>query len=185
MVVRQTNLLLHQWANQAGLITSQDQFVDIYGLDPDLLNIIPKPIKAVILLFPSNSLIKTKQEEFDEEIAEEGQHPIDQTVIYVKQYVENACGTIALIHAIANSTVTYMPESPLKKFIDLCQGKTPEECGRLLESTDVFTKIHLQSSALGQTRQPLNDDDEMNTNLHFTCFVAAPDAQIRKTVATR
>lgn len=36
MVVRQTNLLLHQWANQAGLITSQDQFVDIYGLDPDV-----------------------------------------------------------------------------------------------------------------------------------------------------
>lgn len=54
-----------------------------------LLNIIPKPIKAVILLFPSNSLIKTKQEEFDEEIAEEGQHPIDQTVIYVKQYVRS------------------------------------------------------------------------------------------------
>lgn len=36
MVVRQTNLLLHQWANQAGLITSQDQFVDIYGLDADV-----------------------------------------------------------------------------------------------------------------------------------------------------
>ncbi|KXN91237.1 Ubiquitin carboxyl-terminal hydrolase isozyme L3, partial [Leucoagaricus sp. SymC.cos] len=173
------------WATQAGLITSHNQFVDIYGLDDDLLSIIPQPTKAVILLFPTNSPIKGKQTENDAKIASEGQHPIDNTLLYVKQYVENACGTIALIHAIANSEVTYMPDSPLQKFISLCKDKTPEERGKLLESTDLFTKIHLDSSALGQTSQPTNEEDGMNTDLHFTCFVAAPDGEARKAAVQR
>ncbi|KAF5350155.1 hypothetical protein D9756_009126 [Leucocoprinus leucothites] len=172
--------VFNSWADQAGVIISQNQFVDIYGLDEDLLSIIPKPTKAVILLFPSNSPIKAKQAEHDEKIAAKGQHPIDETLMYVKQYVGNACGTIALIHAIANSEVTYKPESPLQRFISICKDKTPQERGKLLESTDLFTKVHLDSSALGQTSQPSNEEDGMNTDLHFTCFVAAPDGNVRK-----
>ncbi|KAJ3561647.1 hypothetical protein NP233_g10071 [Leucocoprinus birnbaumii] len=177
--------VFNSWADQAGLITAHNQFVDIYGLDEDLLSIIPKPTKAVVLLFPSNSPIKTKQAEQDEKITREGQHLIDGTLMYVKQYVENACGTIALIHAIANSEVMYKPASPLQRFISHCKGMTPEERGKLLESTDLFTKIHLDSSALGQTPQPTNDEDGMNTDLHFTCFVAAPDGEVRKAAAQR
>lgn len=63
--------------------------------------------------------------------------------------------------------------------------KTPEERGKLLASTDLFTKVHLDSSALGQTPQPTSEEDGMNTDLHFTCFIAAPDGQVRKAAAER
>jgi len=150
-----------------------------------LLSIIPKPTKAVVLLFPANSGIQAKRKEQDEKIAAEGQHPIDQTLFFVKQKVQNACGTIALVHAIANSDVTYVPDSPLQRFISMCKDKSPEERGDLMLSTDLFTKIHLDSSALGQTSQPTSEEDGMNTDLHFTCFVAAPDGDVRKAAAER
>ncbi len=63
--------------------------------------------------------------------------------------------------------------------------KSPEERGDLVLSTELFTKIHLDSSALGQTLQPTSEDDGMNTDLHFTCFVAAPDGDVRKAAAER
>ena len=28
--------MVMQWSEKAGLVTSQDEFVDIYGLDPDV-----------------------------------------------------------------------------------------------------------------------------------------------------
>ena len=52
-----------------------------------LLSIIPQPTKAVILLFPLNFSIKENQTEFDKELTEEGQHSVDPTLVYVKQYV--------------------------------------------------------------------------------------------------
>lgn len=175
--------VFNSWASQAGLVTAQDQFVDIYGLDDDLLSIIPKPTKAVILLFPDNPAIKAKQGEHDDKIMKEGQYSIDETLFFVKQDISNACGTIALIHAIANSEVTYVPDSPLQNFIIECKNRTPEERSQFLSSTDLFTKIHLDSSALGQTQQPTSDEDGMNTDLHFSCFIAAPDGDVRRRAA--
>ncbi|XP_006457095.1 hypothetical protein AGABI2DRAFT_181450 [Agaricus bisporus var. bisporus H97] len=167
--------VFNSWAQMAGLDTSKYQFVDIYGLDDNLLSIIPKPTQAVIVLFPLKEGIKNKQMEQIDTITARGQHPIDPASLFVKQKVGNACGTMALIHAIANSDVTYTPDSVLQKFISSCKDKTPEERGDFLETTDLFTQIHLNSSILGQTPQPTNDEDGMQTDLHFSCFVAAPD----------
>lgn len=33
------------------------EFVDIYGLDPDLLGMVPQPVKAVVLLYPINEKV--------------------------------------------------------------------------------------------------------------------------------
>lgn len=53
-----------------------------------LLSIIPKPTKAVVLLFPArNPGIQAKHKEQDEKIAAEGQHTIDRTLFFVKQKV--------------------------------------------------------------------------------------------------
>ena len=54
--------------------------------------------------------------------------------------------------------------------------KTPLERAHFLESTDLFTGIHAAAAASGQTAVP----DNLDTDLHFTCFVQAPDASARK-----
>ena len=54
--------------------------------------------------------------------------------------------------------------------------KSPLERAQFLESTDLFTNIHAAAAASGQTAVP----DNLDTDLHFTCFVQAPDASVRE-----
>lgn len=54
-----------------------------------LLAIVPKPTKAVILLFPDVPEAKAHQKEEDEKIARDGQPHLDPTVFYVKQTVSS------------------------------------------------------------------------------------------------
>ncbi|KAF8970947.1 cysteine proteinase [Flammula alnicola] len=159
------------WAHKAGLVASQARFEDIYGLDEELLSMVPKPVKAVVLLFPIDAESEARRKEEDERITKDGQPKLDNTIFWVKQTIGNACGTIGLIHALANSDVTLTPTSPLQKFII---EQNPLERAQLLATTPLFANIHAESAGTGQSAPTID------TDLHFTCFVAAPDSDIRK-----
>ncbi|KII85743.1 hypothetical protein PLICRDRAFT_44131 [Plicaturopsis crispa FD-325 SS-3] len=167
--------VLNSWANKAGLIASQAQFDDIYGLDEELLGMVARPVKAVILLFPITEDIERTRVEEDARIAAEGQPAIDPTVFWIKQTIGNACGTIGLLHALANTDVAFLPESPLAKFINECRDKTPEERAKVLETTPLFADIHAEAASSGQSSVPR----DLDTDLHFTCFVEAPSGECR------
>ena len=88
------------------------------------------------------------------------------------------------------SGVDIGPETPLQQYIDKCQstflnlklspeishngflGLNPQERGELLEKSDIFAAIHLDAANHGQTAAPAA---EANVDLHFACFVPAPD----------
>ncbi|KAL0947865.1 hypothetical protein HGRIS_010500 [Hohenbuehelia grisea] len=138
---------------------------------------VPQPVKAVILLFPVTGSIKAQREEEDVRIKADGQVPVDPTVVWIKQTIGNACGTMALLHALANSDVAFGPQSALAKFIDQCKPLSPEERAHLLQTTPLFTSIHAETAATGQTAA---SEADMNTDLHFTVFVSAPEADFRE-----
>ncbi|KAJ6621320.1 peptidase C12 ubiquitin carboxyl-terminal hydrolase 1 [Mycena sp. CBHHK59/15] len=163
--------VLNSWSNKAGLVPLS-QFSDVYGLDAELLAMVPQPVKAVVLLFPISEESEAKRKAEDAKIIQ-GQAKLDPTILWIKQTISNACGTMGLIHAIANSDVTLAPESPLAKFIDQCAEKTPEERAKLLETTPLFANIHAQAASSGQSAVPT----DLDTNLHFTCFVQAPSSR--------
>ncbi|KAH9981969.1 peptidase C12 ubiquitin carboxyl-terminal hydrolase 1 [Russula compacta] len=165
-----------EWAHNAGLLESDAAFTDIYGLDDDLLNLVPRPVKAVVLLFPIRGKLEELRKEEEEKIKEEGQVPVDPTVFWIKQTISNACGTIGLLHALTNAVVVFEPESPMSRFIDACSDKTALERAKFLESTEIFTDIHAAAAAGGQTAVP----EDLDTDLHFTCFVQAPEASVRE-----
>ncbi|KAH8996183.1 peptidase C12 ubiquitin carboxyl-terminal hydrolase 1 [Lactarius hatsudake] len=168
--------LFNDWAHKVGLVESDAEFVDVYGLDDDLLDIVPKPVKAVILLFPIRGKLEELREAEEAQIKENGQVPVDPTVFWIKQTIPNACGTIGLLHALTNAQVVYEPGSPIAQFIDACQYKTPLERAEFLESTQIFADIHAATAAGGQTDPSAN----LNTDLHFTCFVQALEASARE-----
>jgi len=166
----------NKWASKAGLITTRNEFGDVYGLDDELLGIVPQPVVAVVLLFPFEDDFRKKQDvRYTKKLEVIGKGHIDPTIIWIKQNIGNACGTMALLHALANSPVVFEPESPITQFIDQCKSKTPVERAKLFESTSLFKNIHAEAAQTGQTAPPEN----LDVDLHFTCFVEAPDASVR------
>ncbi|KDN49440.1 hypothetical protein RSAG8_02142, partial [Rhizoctonia solani AG-8 WAC10335] len=170
--------VFNAWSGTLGLSTKVYDFADVYGLDPELLEMVPSPSKAIVLLFPITEATEQKRREDDERLATEAQPDIDPTLIYIKQTISNACGTIGLLHAILNSNIVLTPGSPLAQFLELCKGRTPDECGKLLEETTLFAKAHIDAATSGQSDVPT--PDHLDTNLHFTCFVVAPSPETKE-----
>lgn len=56
------------------------------------------------------------------------------------------------------------------------EAKTPLERAKLLEDAPLFKNIHAETAQTGQTAPPT----DLNVDLHFTCFVEAPDASVRE-----
>ncbi|KZP14110.1 cysteine proteinase [Athelia psychrophila] len=162
--------VFNSWVNAAGLVKSEAQFSDIYGLDSELLAMVPQPVHAVILLFPLTKEMEEKRRGEEAKFASDTPPPVDPGVIYIKQTIGNACGTMGMLHAVLNSGVPLVPDSALAKFHSECKGKTPEERATLLETTPLFANIHASAAASGQTAVP----DNLDTELHFTSFVQRP-----------
>lgn len=141
---------------------------DVVSMDEELMGMIPVPSLALLLLFPiTNKYIEYCEKQ--EELQKENQEVVDG-VYYMKQTIRNGCGTIALIHAIANneSKLGLQADSVLKKFIDSTKDLSPEERGKVLEQNLDISAVHESSAQEGQTEAP-NLDDEVN--LHFIAIV--------------
>jgi ubiquitin carboxyl-terminal hydrolase L3 len=60
-------------------------------LGHQLLNLVPKPVKAVILLFPIRGKLDELRQEEEKKLKEAGQVLIDPTVFWIKQTVRLPC----------------------------------------------------------------------------------------------
>lgn len=102
-------------------------FVDVLGFENELLSMVPRPVRALMLLFPE-AIIPTLQKANKKgskqhtpvyEVAEENDRRLD-SVVYMHQVVDGACGTIAVIHALANNpevTSSLSPSCLLQTFV--------------------------------------------------------------------
>lgn len=133
---------------------------DVWGLDDDMLNFIPQPCAALILLFPLKN-------QSGENLGE----PVDQeSVFFMKQTIRNACGTIGLLHALANNQhqIDVEPDSPLEAFLTASKGKKPDEIAKILEESTDIQAIHEKYAQKGQTETPGLQDE---VDLHFVAIV--------------
>ncbi|QLL31525.1 hypothetical protein HG536_0B03890 [Torulaspora globosa] len=155
------------FAHDLGLIDSYG-FVDVYSLtDPDVLGFVPRPVKALILLFPISEVSESDKNTDTKKIAqatEDGNQPI-----WFKQTIKNACGLYGLLHSLANNIDLLKPDSKLKQFI----GSNPSDNGQYANAaTDDFvislSLQHADKFQQGQTAAPSASED---VDLHFITFV--------------
>ena len=144
-------------------VSSEWTIVDVLSLDDDLLEFVPRPVAALILLSPESDHNATdgKQNKGDEKF---------EGVFFMRQTIRNACGTIALIHAVGNNTdkINFEPNSPLKSFIDSTKNLSPYEIGKKLESNEQICSAHEAVALEGQTDAPgINEE----VNHGFVAFV--------------
>ncbi|ELT93347.1 hypothetical protein CAPTEDRAFT_181658 [Capitella teleta] len=137
------------------------EFVDVWGLDFELLLMVPRPVTAVMLLYPLTD--KCESQPLGSEAPGDG-------VYFMKQTIGNACGTIALIHALCNNKekLGFDPSKHLSKFLGDTEAMSPEERGKHLEEDSAFGVAHEESAQEGQTKAPSRDD---KVDLHFIAFV--------------
>ncbi|KAL0062044.1 ubiquitinyl hydrolase 1 [Marasmius tenuissimus] len=146
------------WAQQAGLDISKDSYNDIYSLDPEMLASIPRPVKAVIVVFPYRERRGTRDAE-DARQQEGGNSNLHEKVFWMKQRIRDACGAMAIVHSLANTPVTLTPDSPLSLFYNSARGKAPLERSALFETTPEFATIHSSVTTIGQCNLPDNDEE--------------------------
>nr|CAD7596542.1 unnamed protein product [Timema genevievae] len=129
------------------------QLVDVYGLDPDILAVVPRPVLAVLLLFPWSGKFTdfnaTKEDETEKD------QTVSDKVYFLKQVISNACGTIALIHSVANNTdEIQLGDGHLKQFIDDTIQMNPDERGEyLLSKAGGIITAHKEVALEGQTEE--------------------------------
>ncbi|KAK2498423.1 hypothetical protein MC885_001683 [Smutsia gigantea] len=163
-------------------VTGQWRFVDVLGLEEEALGSVPAPACALLLLFP----LTAQHENFRKKQIEElkGQE-VSPKVYFMKQTIGNACGTIGLIHAVANNQdkLEFEDGSVLKQFLSETEKLSPEDRAKCFEKNEAIQAAHDAVAQEGQCRVnantyqshaaqarpvfPLVDD---KVNFHFILF---------------
>ncbi|XP_074601988.1 ubiquitin carboxyl-terminal hydrolase isoform X3 [Brevipalpus obovatus] len=146
-------------------IKSDWKFVDVFGFDDELLQMVPKPVHAMLLLYPC--------EIEDPPAPGTGDEPskVDSSnVYYIRQVIRNACGAIAILHAVANNAdkISFQPDSPMKAFIDKTKDLSPEQKAEVMMDSTELSEAHHECAKDGQTQAP---DADASIDLHFVALV--------------
>ncbi|CAK9026923.1 unnamed protein product [Durusdinium trenchii] len=160
--------MLNDFASKVGLPPGFE-FVDVFSTDPELLIMVPPDRLAVTLLYQTSKNIRKFKEEQQKEIEATGQK-LSPDLVYLKQFVGNACGTIACLHCLGNNSqvLGLSPESPIGKFLENIKGKTPKEAGlALVDATD----LHSASEASARGGQTAAPEATADVDAHFICFI--------------
>uniref|UniRef100_A0A3P8UTC5 Ubiquitin carboxyl-terminal hydrolase n=1 Tax=Cynoglossus semilaevis TaxID=244447 RepID=A0A3P8UTC5_CYNSE len=140
------------------------RFVDVLGLEAEQLKTLPKECCALMLLFP----LTPQHESFRKQ--QGGGDAGDTGVYFLKQTIDNSCGTIALLHAVANNQgkLTFDSGSDLKAFLDETANMSADDRAKHLEKNQAICGAHNEVAAQGQCRP-----DAGEVNFHFVTFINA------------
>jgi|UniRef100_A0A7S3F6L9 ubiquitin carboxyl-terminal hydrolase L3 len=157
-------------------------FGDVYGTDAELLGFVPRPVGAVVLLFPMTDNIRAAKEAQRARVEADKQPGLPaqgsaSAPFYLTQHdgLGNACGTIACIHALANCRALGLgPKegSALEGFLAKADAMDAAARGwALAEAHEVHKASESEASGEhGQTACPDRDD---KVDHHFIAFVHA------------
>eukprot|EP00164_Ancoracysta_twista_P000538 GFYU01000718.1.p1 GENE.GFYU01000718.1~~GFYU01000718.1.p1 ORF type:complete len:236 (+),score=74.66 GFYU01000718.1:76-783(+) len=159
--------VLTKFAYRLGLPQAVFQFSDCFGLDDELLAFVPQPCHAVVFLYPSSQMATLKKEQA-EKIKAQGQH-VSEKVWFMRQLVGNACGTVALVHALANNRDKLSLEGGFfKDFVDANLTTDAHKRGELFGTLEGLKNAHESMATEGQTAAP---EADAALDFHFICFV--------------
>ncbi len=159
--------LLTEYSRTLGL-PADVHFHDVLSVDAWALEMIPTPIKAILLLFPLSG--------DDADCCNAGADP-STDVVFMKQLVENACGTIAILHAMLNlheqGKLYLAPDCYVRRMYDSIRSLDPEQRGVWLSKDAEIAKAHASIESEGQSAVSSGEIDT-----HFIAFSQSPDGSI-------
>lgn len=146
-------------------------FHEVYSIDdPDLLAFVPRPVHALLLVFPVSETYEKFRHEEDKDKPEYEGHGDGEETVWYKQTIGNACGLIGLLHGVSNGAARdhIQAKSDLDNLIQNAIPLKPRERAELLETTEALEAAHQEAAATGDTAAPSATDE---VDLHYVCFV--------------
>lgn len=148
--------ILHKYSKELGGPTDKIKFVDVF--DPSTL----EHTKVLGLLFVFPTTLKLQKED------NKGGDEIRDKFWFTKQTVENACGTVALLHLFCNLDHGEYPLSgALQTFYEECQEKDPGERAKALEVAEPIATAHQKAETEGQSRSAEHVEEHYITILPY------------------
>nr|XP_029116662.1 ubiquitin carboxyl-terminal hydrolase 3 isoform X2 [Elaeis guineensis] len=182
--------VMNQFIWGLGVPKDEVELYDVYGLDDELLEMVPKPVLAVIFLFPDTAQVGWSD---NEQVVGCGKKEPSDKAYFLKQIesLGNACGTIGLLHAIGNATSEIqlnhlicwirryhggvqgacsmctgmkVDGSCLDRFFKSTSKMDPLERAAFLEKDTEMENAHSLAATAGDTEASPDVDE------HFICF---------------
>ena len=149
------------------------QFYDVYSLDePELLSHIPRPALALLVIIP---LTPAWDRDRRAEDAGKGDYVgcgPGEPVLWFKQTIGNACGSIGLLHCVLNKPASdfIRPGSDLAAIRHRALPLQMKERADMLYHCEPFERAHKSFENAGDTPVPAGQD---HAGQHFVAFVKA------------
>eukprot|EP00978_Attheya_sp_CCMP212_P005375 scaffold12028_cov50-Attheya_sp.AAC.1 len=163
--------LLNVYMKQMGWDTSKYQFMDVFSTESWALDMIPQPVGAVMLLYP----IKRENDSQIRHVSDASTN-LNKDVWHMKQTIGNACGTVGILHALANVSpqmkemALINQSSALGKFYrDATTVQTPMEKANVLEENEEIAALHKATAIDPSNASSSAAEDEVDT--HYVTFV--------------
>jgi len=162
---------MNKLASELGA-SSKLEFHDVWSLDdPQLLSLIPRPALALLVIIPRTpAWVEDRQTESRTQQDYDGCGP-GEPVIWFKQTIGNACGSIGALHCLMNGPVADLipPNSTLERLRDAAIPLKREERAAMLHNDAEFDAAHQACIYDGDTL-PI---DAHHMGQHFVAFVIA------------
>lgn len=149
-------------------------FHDVWSLDePEMLAMIPRPCYALILAFPISATYEQYRKNADKELDDGYYNDISGTdkeqQLWFKQTIGNACGTMAALHATANSIPKdlIVQGSAIDRFFNSAKSLNVTNRAKLLEDDGSIEAAHNAVGQQGDTEAPAAED---NVEFHYVCI---------------
>jgi len=177
-VLENNPVVMNQLASQLGLSPSL-AFHDVYSLDdPTLLSLIPRPVYALLVIIPmTDNWNKLRIAEDGPKEAYSGSGK-EEPVVWFKQTIGHACGSIGMLHCVMNGPAANMirPGSDLDKLLKDAIPLKMADRANVLYNSEALEIAHQAAAVKGDTIPP--DCAATDKLGHFVAFVKARDGHL-------
>jgi len=161
--------VMNRYIENLGFPTELFQFTDVFSVEDWAIQMVPRPVLAVVFLYPISEVQENFRREQLQQIKDQGGPVGAENVYYMRQTVGNACGTVGILHAIGNirHRVPLVEGSFLNRFYERTKDMRPEDIAQVLEEDEEIEITHTVAAQEGETVNP-SIDERIDT--HFICF---------------
>jgi ubiquitin carboxyl-terminal hydrolase L3 len=168
---------INKYMESLGGSTDKYEWVELLSCEEWAFGMVPSNRLAVMLNFPITEAVRNDEQLERERILKTPQS-VDEGIFFCNQTIGNACGTVGIMHAVANArqqVTDFELSGWFETFFNECEGKTPMEKAEILESGEGSEELDEAHEAAATQDDTNSSAVDANLNNHFITFVCGGD----------